>query len=200
MSKFGQKANKKVEELVELLPEKGNVLDLGCGGGGNSIFLTENGFNVTCIDTDKEVNEGFKKNYPDINVINQNILDFEFKENKYDMVLAINVLNFFKGEDVYLIINNIIKSLNNNGLTYIQVFSINDPSYNKFLEIAEKTGNENTFYSKKTQSFTHFFTQEELLNYFSKNRILECEETTIKDNHPPKGEHEHSIIKALIKK
>lgn len=178
MFRFGAKPNKKVEELVDLLPEKGNVLDIGCGAGGNSIFLAEKEFNVTAIDNDEEAIREIKEKYPKINAINQDILNFEFKENEYDLILAINVLNFFKKEEVDLIIQNIIKSLKQNGLIYIQAFSINE----------------------KCQGFNHLFSKEEFLNYFSKNEVLEYEELDIKDNHPPLGEHEHSIIRALIKK
>ena len=200
MLKFGRKVNKKVESLVDLLPKGGKVLDLGCGAGGNSIFLAERGFNVTCTDKDKEVISVIKENYPNINAINQNILEFNFREEEYDLVLALNVLNFFKIEDIQLIISNIIKSLKKNGLFYLQVFSINDPSYNRFLEIAEKKENEDTFYSKKTKSFTHFFSKQELSEFFLNTTVLEFDELLVKDNHPPQGKHEHSIIRMLIRK
>jgi len=200
MFKFGTKPNKKVEELAGILPANGNILDLGCGAGGNSIFLAEKGFSVTCVDKDSEVISVIKQNYPNISAINKSIFDFDFPENKYDLILALNVLNFFKLRDIKTIIDNTIKSLRENGLLYMQVFSINDPSYNKFLEIAEKTGEENTFYSKKTQSFNHFFTKGEISELFSQNEILELSEFSIKDNHLPQGKHEHSIIRTLVKK
>jgi len=178
MFKFGVKPNKKVEELVELLPENGKFLDLGCGAGGNSIFLAEKGFGVTCVDKDNEVISAIKQNYPNINAINKSILDFDFPENEYDLILALNVLSFFNLDDIKTITSNIIKSLKENGSTYLQVFSVNEPDKN----------------------FNHLFTKEELSELFSQNKILELEEISVKDNHPPQGEHEHSIIKALIRK
>ena len=82
----------------------------------------------------------------------------------------------------------------------MQVFSTKDPSFNKFLKVAESKGGKNTFYSKKMQSFTHFFEKEELKNFFARNEILELEEETKTDNHPPAGEHEHVVIKMLVRK
>jgi tellurite methyltransferase len=178
MFKFGVKPNKKVEELAKLLPQNANVLDIGCGAGGNSIFLAEKGFNVTCVDNDKEAITEIREKYPKINAINQDVLDFSFRENEYDLILAINVLNFFKKEDVEKTIKNMIKSLKENGLIYIQAFSINE----------------------QCKGFNCLFNKKDFEDYFSKNEILECEELKIKDNHPPLGEHEHSIIRILAKK
>lgn len=178
MFKFGQKVNKKVESLVDLLPKGGKVLDLGCGAGGNSIFLAEKGFDVTCTDKDKEVISIIKENYPNINAINQNILEFSFPKDEYDLILALNVLHFLNFEDIKKILSKMLKSLKENGLIYLQVFSVNNPA----------------------KKFSHLFTKEEILELFSQNKILELEELLIKDSHPPQGEHEHSIIRLLVRK
>lgn len=178
MFKFGKNYNPKLDELVGLLPQKGNVLDLGCGMGGNSVFLAEKGFNVTCVDKDREVISEIRDNYPDINAINSEILDFQFPENEYDLVIILNVLHFFKLEDIKKIIENILKSLKNNGLLYLQVFSKKDPN----------------------KKFLHLFDKKELSNFFSKHKILELEQFTKKENHPPTGEHEHEVIRMLIRK
>lgn len=170
--------NKKVEELVELLPKKGKVLDLGCGMGGNSVFLTKKGFDVTCVDKDEENIEYLKKNYPSINAINKDILEFDFPEREYDLVLVINLLHFFNFEDVKLLIDKIIKSLEKDGLLYLQVFSKKDPA----------------------KKFPHLFDKQELLNFFSKNKVIEIEQFSKKENHLPQGEHEHEIIKVVVKK
>lgn len=178
MFKFGKNYNKKLEELVGLLPENGKVLDLGCGMGGNSAFLAERGFDVTAIDNDKENIEYIKKNYSKINAVNKDILDFDFPEQEYDLVLAINLLHFFKLEDIKLLMNKILKSLKNNGLIYLQAFSEKKPA----------------------KKFPHLFTKKELQEFFSKNKILELEEFSIRDDHPPTGEHEHWIIRGLVRK
>ena len=178
MFKFGEKVNRWVEELVKLLPKNSKVLDLGCGMGASSMFLSEKGFEVTCIDKDKENIEHIKKNYPEINAINRDILDFDFPEKEYDLVLAVNLLHFFNFEDVKLLIDKIIKSLKNNGLIYLQVFSKNNPY----------------------KEFPHLFDKKELEEFFAKNKILELEEFSKKESHPPRGEHEHRIIRALVRK
>ena len=110
MFKFGQKENKKIEDLIKLLSKNGKIMNLGCGIGGNSIFLFNKGFNVTTVDGDKEVINEIKKHYSSINAINKSILDFDFPKREYDLVLAINLLHFFKSEDIKLLIKEILNS------------------------------------------------------------------------------------------
>lgn len=176
--KFGKKVNKKVEELAKLLPENGEVLDLGCGMGANSIFLAERGFEVTCVDKDKDNIDYIKKNHSTINAVNKDILEFDFPDKEYDLVLAINLLHFFEFEDVKLLINKILKSLKKEGLVYLQVFSKNNPY----------------------KEFSHLFDKKELQDFFSKNKVIEIEQFSKKENHLPIGKHEHDIIKILVKK
>ena len=176
MFKFGRSVNKWVEELVELLPEKGKVLDLGCGMGANSVFLAKKGFEATAVD--KNINSQIKKKHPKINFIEKDILEFDFPDKEYDLVLTINLLHFFKLEDVKLLIDRILKSLKDNGLLYLQVFSKKDSGKN----------------------FPHLFEKQELLDFFSENKIIEIEQFSKKEDHPPTGEHEHNIIRMLVRK
>jgi SAM-dependent methyltransferase len=37
--------------VIELQPEKGSIIDVGCGAGRHSKYLASKGFNVTGIDT-----------------------------------------------------------------------------------------------------------------------------------------------------
>lgn len=181
MFKFGKGVDEKIKEIVKKLPKNGEVLDLGSGLGDNGIFLVEQGFKVTCLDKDKEVIKIIKKEHPEINALNKDILDFDFPKNKYNLVIARAVLNFFELGNVRIIINKIIKSLKENGLFYLMVISDKDFSFSKRLD-------------------RHFFNKKELNEFFKENNILEIEEMIFNENHPPLGEHKHKIIKMLVEK
>jgi len=176
--KFGGKVNKRIELLAKKLPKDSKVLDLGSGLGGNGIFLAEQGFKVTCLDKDKEAIEVIKKEHPEINSLNEDILEFDFPENEYDLIIARAILNFFELGDIKIIIKKIIKSLKEDGLFYLMVISDKNFSLNQTLD-------------------RHFFNKN---NFFKRNKILEIEEMTINENHPPIGEHKHKIIEMIVKK
>ena len=179
--KFGKGVDEKIKSLIKKLPKGSRVLDLGAGLGGNSIFLAEQGFKVTCLDKDKEVIDFIKKEYPKINALNKDILEFDFNENEYDLIIARAILHFFILENINVIMNRIIKSLKKNGLFYFIVTSVNDSNYGKIKN-------------------RHFFSKEELERIFSKNMILEMEEKELEDDHPPIGKHIHKVIKGLVRK
>ena len=44
-----------LQSFMELLPENGEVLDLGCGSGRDTLFLEEEGFSVTAMDGSKRM-------------------------------------------------------------------------------------------------------------------------------------------------
>lgn len=199
MFKFGGKLNKNIGSLVNFLPKNGNVLDLGCGLGANSFFLSEKGFNVTCVDKDENAIDNIKKNFPNIKAVKSDISNFDYWNDKYDLILILNVLHFFNFQQAKQIIGNAIGSLNKNGLIYLQVFSINDPAFKK-LSNKNLLTEKNTFFKKETNSFMHFFEKEELVKLFSQYDILEFKEFLKKDDHPPQGEHEHYLIKMLVRK
>lgn len=200
MFKFGGTIDKKIKEIVGNLPKGGRVLDLGSGLGANSIFLSEQGFKVVCLDKDEQVFKKIKEDYPKINVLSSDISDFVFSQNEYDLVLMLNVLHLFKFKEAARIISDAIGSLKKGGFLYLKAFSIKGPSYQKFASIAQKTKEKNTFYSNKTKSFTHFFSEDEFLKLFKGHEVLEMTDAVVEDNHPPLGKHEHGIFTVLIKK
>ena len=200
MFKFGKKTDKKLNSLIKFLPKGGKVLDLGSGLGGSSIFLAKRGFRVKCLDRDKDVIEAIKKENPKINAINKDILEFDFPKNEYDLVLILNVLHFFNLKDIKFIIKRVMDSLRVGGLLYLEVFSTKDSLYKKFLKISPETSGTTFSVNKEKQNFIHFFTKEELVNFFAKHKILEIKEFIVKDDYLTSGKHEHGIISLTVKK
>lgn len=74
-----------------------SVLDLGGGSGEIAVFLAKRGFNVTLLDNSKsQLAKAIKKankNKIKITPILSDMSKFSFKK-KYDVILAINSLNF----------------------------------------------------------------------------------------------------------
>ena len=138
MFKFGGTIDRKLKEIVENLPKGGRVLDLGSGLGANSIFLSEQGVKVVCLDKDEQVFQEIKENYPEINILSSDISDFIFSQNEYDLVLILNVLHLFEFKEAARIISDAIGSLKKGGFLYLKAFSDKDPARLKFISIAQK--------------------------------------------------------------
>lgn len=201
MFKFGKKINKHLDYLLELVPEKGSVLDLGCGLGANSRFLAEKGFTVTAVDKDREVARELENEFSNVNFVERDVLNFEFGKEEYDLILLINVLHFMKFEDVRRIIEKSLQSLKESGIIYMKVFSKSDPAYSSFAEKAIRIeGEKNTFFSIKSQTYAHFFVEDEIDELFRGQEIMEKNEIEIEDNHPPLGEHKHVSFYVIARK
>lgn len=78
-----------LEELFNFLKIKnGNVLELGCGSGNDSLWFLKNNFNVTAIDISRKaifLAKEKNKNYSNIEFIEGDILD-SIPNKKYDII------------------------------------------------------------------------------------------------------------------
>lgn len=69
-----------LDKFIALLPEGGEVLDLGCGSGRDSLYLIERGFGVTAVDGSSELCELASIH------IGQDVLQMQFSELDFDEV------------------------------------------------------------------------------------------------------------------
>ena len=65
---------------MELLPENGEVLDLGCGSGRDTLFLEEEGFSVTAMDGSKRMCE-LAEIHTGRDVLHLRVEDMEFDDD-----------------------------------------------------------------------------------------------------------------------
>jgi SAM-dependent methyltransferase len=184
--------------------KKGMALDIGFGEGQNSIFLSKNGFEVTSIDIDKRKADALmkiskKENLP-INVQFVDVRNFSFPANTYQIIIAINSLFFITHTEFEKIVDNIKKSLKNNGLAIISSFTVSDPIYKKLENSARKIDDQ-SFQDNNEHSWG-FLNKEELRNIFADFKILFYKETSIQDpGHKEWPElHVHSIARIVAQK
>ena len=179
---FGVKPSKLVLNILKYI-NKGKVLDLGMGYGKNAIFLAKNNFDVSGIDISKEGIDMCIKTCKNLNVdVDSKVEDinvFEFK-TKYDVITAMNVLQFLKIEEIKNIILKMKDNTNINGLNVISVFT----KENGFEEL-----------------FGYLFNKNELKEFYKDWKILEYEEfISDPEVHGNGNPHTHAIAQLIARK
>ena len=201
MTKFGENLNNDVAKISLSLPKGSKILDLGCGVGGNSLYLSGRGFNVTCVDKISEFISEIKQKDQKINAINKNLIDFELAENKYDLILAINVLQFFNLSEAKILFKKIINSLKEEGVLYLEILSVDDSFYEKSLGRGGSAEDDSqVVFNKKINSNIRFYKKEELLNILSDYKILDFKHEEVWEEHEPFGRHKHASYIVTAKK
>ena len=175
----------------------GNPVDLGIGQGQNSIPLANLGFNVTGVDYSNNCINICKSNCPGLNLIHSDIRNFEIEKNTFDLILSRCVLHFLHKEDAYEIMHSMKRNLKNNGLIYINVFSIEDPMFKKHLSSDNfELLDNNVFHNKVNDTYISFYTKDEILDIFSGLKtVYVSQEYSLDLVH---GEpHYHGVIKYI---
>jgi tellurite methyltransferase len=200
-SVWGAKADRTLVEYAKLFP-KGHVLDLGIGEGRNALFFAKLGYVVEGIDVSRAA---IKKcirmaNQAKLKIAAEvgSVQSMEITPKKYSLIIISWVLNFFNKKEIEQIVVKIEKGLKKNGFVYIVVFATDDPSYRKrkqSLKMVEK----NTFYSRKRNSYLHYFTKKEILTLLKDFEVIYCADGTELDISHAKP-HYHGFIEYLGKK
>ena len=98
----------------------GKALDLGCGEGGLTLRLLENGYEVDAVDIKSQIITG-------VNFIQSDIRNFEIKENYYDLIASRNVLPFLANrKEVEDMVAKMFGGLKEGGIMYFTLFGTRD--------------------------------------------------------------------------
>ncbi len=186
------KPNKLLQKIYKCVNMGGDFLDLGCGYGRDSLFMLQNGFKVTAVDSSCKDIEQLKEfiqchNLPlsNINLLCKDIRTFDIQKDKYAIINVFNSLQFLSKKEALILIDKIKIALKNRGYIIISAFTTDDPLY------------------KKTISNSRcFFKPQELKNKFSDFNIIFYEEKIIHDiAHPKSPEpHLHGIVRLIARK
>jgi cyclopropane fatty-acyl-phospholipid synthase-like methyltransferase len=184
------------------LVKKGNVLDLGIGEGRNSLPFAMNGFSIDGVDISatalNRCKESFNSRNLPVNLVVGDLRKFIIERNKYTLIIAANVLNFFSGSDIKALLKQIKSGIQDGGSIYLSVFSTLDPKFQAMKESRAKI-EENTFYDDEKKLYIHFFAREQLLNCFREFELICCCEGIEYDNEA-NNPHYHGIIEILVRK
>ena len=201
---WGSKVDRKLDKVISYCSNKRSAVDLGCGMGVNSKYLAKQGFSVTCVDFDQNLVDKFENDLKDenfsqrIKILTENIENF-FSSDKYDLILALSVLHFFRMENVSIIISRLKDSLEKDGIIFIRVFSNKDNDFIRLKEAGLLIAY-NEIHSPKLNKDFHYFEERELRDLLAGLDIIELQEYETQNVHSPEGEHKHWIFDILARK
>jgi len=126
-------------ELVKLIENNeltgSRVLDIGCGAGDNSIFLTQKGFSVTCLDiANLAIEKGKRKAEEvkakiDFRVGDALKLDKYFKRESFDVVFDSGLFHTLDDDERPLYAEQLKRVLVGGGMYFMLCFSDKEPGF-----------------------------------------------------------------------
>jgi ubiquinone/menaquinone biosynthesis C-methylase UbiE len=108
-----------IEEFLAMLPKNGKILDIGCGPGVDSGYMTSEGFAVIGIDLSKEMLKLAKQKFPQIDFRQQDIRELDFPHNSFDGILASCSLIHIPKKDIPSLLKKFHQILKKGGAIYI---------------------------------------------------------------------------------
>ena len=106
------------------LKENSQILDLGCGGGRNSLPLADKGFKVTGIDLNLyAIEKAQAYNHQNCQFIHQDILNINYQEKFNAVIIVFNHFSNFTLSQAQSLLNKISKSLVDGGKLLIEISS-----------------------------------------------------------------------------
>lgn len=106
-----------LDKFIELLPEGGCVLDLGCGSGRDSAYLISRGYDVTALDASEEMCN-LASIHIGQSVLNMTFAEMDFEE-VFDGIWACASLLHVSSYEIEEILTKVVKSLKTNGILYM---------------------------------------------------------------------------------
>lgn len=136
------------------------ILEIGPGHGRNvKIFKQYNNeLKITVLEISENMCNIIRKDNPDIQIINDNILNYNFENRKFDVIQMIAVIHLFPIEDAKRVLKIIREALKEDGYLIIGT-TINDKDMEGYYEKED--------YNIRVKRFRHKYTKksyEKLLN------------------------------------
>ena len=163
------------EQLLQKIPLNANIIDVGCGYGRTLEYLHQKGYHcLSGIDVSSSYIEATHRVVPDAYLQVTNMSEFDFGENKYDLVLLMGVIEYvLQDRDQELLFEKISKALTCNGLVLLETFLLDIHSnWKQYLKGLCKTGHWGRFTNSKGYE-CHHQTFHRLFNLLKKYYVMD---------------------------
>ncbi len=176
---------------LQEINEPGKFLDLGCGQGKDSIFMSNLGFESVAIDSSiiaiNRLNEVIAENkFPRIKTFVDDIANFHIDTDTYDVIACIDTLPFLEKDTGPRIIETIKGGTKKGGLIILTAFTTLDPSY---------------CIPKNKKLFVTYFEINEMLGLFHDFHIIHYFEGCVRFEKAIKNENQcHNVVRIIARK
>lgn len=172
-----------IKKTIANIKSNLSILDIGCGYGRDVNYFAEENLIAVGIDSSIEaINLGIEE-WPNLKLINKNVLGDKLLDEKVDIVFCNFFIHLFSSGDRELIVKKIFEVLNENGVAYFTVSSEKDIDFCN----GEKVGYNLVVNSRGvTKFYYNDNTIESEFKLFDK-----IEYYTFKEKHYHDYEHEH---------
>lgn len=113
--RYSQQLINSAIELAHLNPETTKILEIGCGPGNATVAFAKLGFSMVCLEPNQDFCQLARqncRNYPQVEIINTSLEEWQPISNQFDAVLAANSWHWLPPEVSY---NKASQTLTQNG-------------------------------------------------------------------------------------
>jgi len=148
-------------KFCSIIKLKSSILDVGCGGGFKTKYLTDKGFKVVGTDFSEKMIECAKKKYPSLDFDVLDLYDLDKYKKNFDAIFAQAVLLHVPKKRMIEVLEKMKNKLNDGGFLYLAVKEKRDGKPD------EEIKKEND-YGYEYERFFSYFSLSELEDYLKK--------------------------------
>jgi SAM-dependent methyltransferase len=121
--------NSEIEILIQNLPKKSRILDIGCGNGSPNCVALSRYFHVTGIDISEKQIEYAKKNVPGGDFFCQDVMKQNLPQSNFDAVISFYTVFHLPKEEHYTLFSRIYNWLKPSGYFITTLGIVDEESY-----------------------------------------------------------------------